>query len=457
MRNRQRKSGGRNPFLPVGWHIPDGEAHVLSDGKLYLYGSCDQNEGQFCSTEYYVAATEDLCSWEMYGPSFDAGQISWPGVSRPHSSLSGVQSFDELPEHIRSYLPDEAKEIPIEQIVEAIERAAAQNVPVHRLLYAPDAIEKNGRYYLFFCCSDDSEGVAVSNHSTGPFQNPIRLAVSGIDPAVFVDDDGQAYYYWGQFCAHGAKLSPDMTSILEETIVYDLLTEKKHHFHEGSSVRKRGDTYYYVFTDVSRGKPTCLGYATSKSPLGPFTYQGVIIDNANCDPGSWNNHGCIEKFREQWYVFYHRSSRNSQYMRRACAERITFDENGLIPEVRMTSQGAGLPFVCGERIPGNMACEVSGGSYVVDKKDERSFVRIRKGGTATFRYIASERRIQKATLFGEPETPVRIWMNGRLAGKGNSAQAIDLNVEAGNYEVSIECEKDFFLYDFILFDSAENQ
>ena len=91
----------------------------------------------------------------------------------------------------------------------------------------------------------------------------------------------------------------------EGAVVHDLVTEEEHYFHEGSSMRKIRDTYYYVYADMERGKPTALGYSTGKSPLGPFTYRGIVIDNDHCDPESWNNHGSIECVNGQWYVFYH--------------------------------------------------------------------------------------------------------------------------------------------------------
>ena len=199
-------------------------------------------------------------------------------------------------------------------------------------LFAPDCICKNGKYYLYFCMSDETEGGAVADTPEGPFTNAVQLPGTGIDPAVFIDDDGTAYYYWGQFNSYGARLTSDMMHIEEGSVVDNLLTEQEHHFHEGSSMRKRNGIYYYVFADISRGKPTCLGYATAKSPLGPFAYQGVIVDNSNLNPESWNNHGSIEKINGQWYVFFHVSTKG-QYMRKACMMPIEFDENGLIREV----------------------------------------------------------------------------------------------------------------------------
>lgn len=103
------------------------------------------------------------------------------------------------------------------------------------LLFAPDCIYRNGKYYLYFCMPDDSEGVAVSDKPEGPFQSPVQLPCGGIDPAIFIDDDGQAYFYWGQLFSHGVKLNEDMVSFERENIVDDLVTEENHYFHEGSS------------------------------------------------------------------------------------------------------------------------------------------------------------------------------------------------------------------------------
>jgi hypothetical protein len=254
-------------------------------------------------------------------------------------------------------------------------------------LFAPDAIERDGKYYLYFCLSDDSEGVAVASSPLGPFALVGRLPVSGIDPAVFLDDDGTAYYYWGQHHAKAARLTRDLCAVDQTSIVENIVTSEQHSFHEGSSVRKRDGLYYYVFADESRGKPTALGYATSTRPLGPFVYRGIIIDNVGCDPQTWNNHGSIEEFQGKWYVFYHRSSRNSRSMRRVCAEPITFTEDGAIPEVSMTSQGPGDPFQAGEFIPAWSTCGLTGTAYLDVFEKSEALVSISDGDTAAFRYI----------------------------------------------------------------------
>jgi hypothetical protein len=179
-----------------------------------------------------------------------------------------------------------------------------------------------------------------------------------------------------------------MMELVEGSIVENLITEEQHFFHEGSSMRKRGDTYYLVYACMERGKPTSLGYATSKSPLGPFEYKGIIVDNDGCDPQSWNNHGSIEEINGHWYVFYHRSSRNSRKSRRMCIEPITFNEDGTINEVRMTSQGAGRAFGLGEPIHAFRACGLTGNCHIApDGNLVEGLVGIKDGDTAVFRYV----------------------------------------------------------------------
>ena len=99
-------------------------------------------------------------------------------------------------------------------------------------------------------------------------------------------------------------------------------------------------------------------------PLGPYRKCGVIVDNVYCDPQTWNDHGSIEEFNGQWYVFYHKASQNSFTWRRVSIEPIEFDENGLIKEVEMTSQGAFGPLDAFSTIPARTACRIMGTSYI---------------------------------------------------------------------------------------------
>lgn len=315
-----------NPLLDRKYFIPDGEAHVMPDGRIYLYGSKDElGNSIYCSKQYRVFSCDNvnLEDWKDHGISFENtaenGDVPW------------------------------GKD---------------------KLLFAPDAIYNKGKYYLYFCTNGDCEGVAVADKPEGPFKNaqPIKIADGdSIDPAIFVDDDGSVYYFWGQFHLRGAKLKEDMCTIDESTLTTSILTEQEHGFHEGSSVRKRNGKYYIVYADISRGRATCLSYAMSDNPLGPYKKCGTIIDNIYCDPQTWNNHGSIECYKDQWFVFYHRTTQNNVHSRRACAEPIFFNEDGTINEVEMTTNGASAPLNAFMTIDASLACRMKGNLYIETK------------------------------------------------------------------------------------------
>jgi hypothetical protein len=302
-----------NPLLPKPYFIPDVEARVMPDGRIYLYGSFDiSGETFYCSPKLHVFSSENLRDWIDHGISFTKAEAHSPTLTR---------------------------------------------------LFAPDCIEKDGQYYLYYCGDDWCEGVARSDQPNGPFTDakPITGADrDGIDPALLKDDDGQVYYYWGQFSLRAARMNPDLSSLDPETFRSNLLNEREHGFHEGASVRKREGKYYLIYTDIGvTGKATCLSYAISDHPLGPFHRIGPIIDNSGCDPGTWNNHGSIEQFRGNWYVFYHRSYHGNRHNRRVCVEPIFFDDEGYIDPVIMTTQGVEGPLDPTRKMEAFRAAEIS--------------------------------------------------------------------------------------------------
>lgn len=306
-----------NPALPRDIFIPDSEARVMPDGRLHVYGSLDMSgDTEFCSTSYLGFSTGDGVHWEKDGIIFSTD----PG-----------------------------------------EQAEVYGYSQPLTLGAPDCVYKDQKYYLYYCTYGNGERVAVADRPEGPFQDlgPVVPADGdGIDPAVLVDEDGSVYYFWGQYSLKGGKLKEDMLTIDSESIRENILTEHEHGFHEGASIRKISHRYYMVYTDISRGKATCLSYAISNHPFGPYEKQGVIIDNIGCDSENWNNHGSIECFQGDWYVFYHRSSQNSIYNRRLCIEPIIIQENGRIEEVIMTSGGISGDLSAFGRIDASIACRL---------------------------------------------------------------------------------------------------
>ena len=367
-----------NPVLPRNHFVPDGEAHEMPDGRLYVYGSYDVSGAKrYCSDVLHVFSTDDMVHWTDHGVSFCCSDIPW--------AEDGCS------------------------------------------LFAPDCIHRDGKYYLYFCLSNNAEGVAVADQPWGPFTDPQPIAPANgdsIDPAIFVDDDDQAYYYWGQYALRAAKMNADMRTLDETSLQHRLIDEKRHGFHEGASVRKRNGLYYLVYTDISRGRATCIGYAVSRSPLGPYEYKGIIIDNTGCDPETWNNHGSIAEYKGQWYVFYHRSSQNSRYSRRLCVEPITFEADGTIREVLCTTQGAEPPLKTGQWMAAADACRIAGnGSKSHIRPDERCpgeevLAVVSAEGWAAYRYVDFDRAVSEAVLEMEADGcgTVAVWADDELLG-----------------------------------------
>lgn len=362
---------GLNPFLPFSTYIPDGEPKVFGD-RVYLYGSFDRFRSGYCCGEYHVvsAPVGDLTDWTDHGVSFSAKDVSWSDA----------------------------------------------------LLYAPDALYHNGRYYLFFCMSDGSEGVAESDTPEGPFRNARRITlggepVTGIDPSV-LEDGGHVYYTWGQFHLNVGELGDDLCTLKPNSVRTDVLSnaDGREGFHEASSLRRLGDRYCMIYaseyTDAfpnHGARPTKLDYALSRSPYGPYERRGTVIDNEGCDPQSWNDHGSVIRIGDAWYVFYHASSDNSQFSRRARVERLTVDEQaGSITQAVPTTNGF-LDVLLPRHITSPVnACRFFGGAYVTETPDGRfpaicradsgflySPIRFREGGyTLTLHCRAADMRLQ---------------------------------------------------------------
>ena len=338
-----------NPISPPGLYIADPEVRQMPDGRVYLYGSRDEPGRTWCSTSYHVLSTSDLVHWD------------------------------------------------VEQFSFATQGIGKQTDYTEKALYAPDCIHHEGKYYLYYCLEGggDDEGVAVGDSPYGPFvDGKIIKGAKGIDPSVFIDDDGQGYLFWGQASAKGAKLSKDMLSIEGE--VHDkLLTYKEHAFNEASSVRKRNGIYYYIYGGHQRhGESNCatLNYATATSPFGPYTYRGVIIDNFKSNKAVVNNHGSIVEINGEWYIFYHRPTHGWANMRKACVEPITFNPDGTVLEVEMTTQGVGGSINPLKRMDAARTCEMSGNLIIKVRRPNHDIPveylsEIRNGDYAHWRYF----------------------------------------------------------------------
>ena len=338
-----------NPYLPSWEYIPDGEPYVFGD-RVYVYGSHDFFNGYvFCMGDYmgWSAPVSDLSAWRCEG-------VIFPRTGDP------------------------------------------ANADGKMCLYAPDVTRgPDGRYYLYYVY--DKVGfvsVAVCDSPAGRFEflgyvhdkNGVRLGERPgdepqFDPGVLTEGD-RTYLYTG-FCGRGDKsrhgamctvLGPDMVTMLEEPVFVAPGCEyaegtgfEGHAFFEASSIRKRGNTYYFVYSSTVMHE---LCYATAQDPRGPFAYGGVIVSNNDLHIDTYkpadkpvafggNNHGSIVEIAGQWYIFYHRHTNGHVFSRQDCAEEIHFTADGKIPQVEITSCGLnGGPLKGEGTYPAYIACHL---------------------------------------------------------------------------------------------------
>ena len=302
----------------------DPTARVFNN-KVYLYPSHDivpsqgQRQDWFCMADYHVFSSENLAEWTDHGVILSQEQVPW-------------------------------------------------GKPDGYSMWAPDCVEKAGKYYFYFPDAPREGrgfaiGVAVADSPVGPFvcePEPIK-GISGIDPCVLVDNDGKAYIYWSGMGIRGARLKANMKE-LEGKLTEVKMPRREgapemppvmmggeemkglpEGFKEGPFAFHRGDWYYLTFPWVRKEKGTeTLAYAMSKSPLGPWDFKGIFM--AEHEDGCWTNHHSFVEYKGQWYLFYHHNdlSPNDDKRRSARIEKVTFNDDGTIPEIKPTLRGAGI-------------------------------------------------------------------------------------------------------------------
>jgi Beta-xylosidase len=316
------------PNVPLVKHMytADPSAHVF-EGKLYIYPSHDldhdnqsnDNGDQYDMEDYHVLSLDDMdADCVDHGEALHLKNIPW---------------------------------------------ASAQ-------LWAPDAAFKNDTYYLYFPARDRDGvfriGVATSASPAGPFApQPDYIQGSfSIDPAVFVDDDGKAYMFFGGLWGgqlekwqtgtfvpdaegpaadqpalgpRAALLSDDMLSLAETPKEISIVDEagspipagdEERRYFEGPWVHKYNGLYYLSY---STGTTHRIVYAVSDKPMGPYTYKGVILHPVI----GWTTHHSIVQFKDKWYLFYHDSSLSGGADNKRSVKycELTYNEDGTIAAI----------------------------------------------------------------------------------------------------------------------------
>ena len=294
----------------------DPTARVFKD-KVYLYPSHDifppegQRQDWFCMEDYHVFSSENLTDWTDHGVIVTQNKVPW-------------------------VKPDSYS------------------------MWAPDCIERNGKYYFYFPSAPKDGrgfgiGVAISDSPEGPFiPEPENIkGISGIDPCVLQASDGNAYIFWG--AGRCAKLKPNMKELADDTPTetvkwgdhefelsgVNCLKDLPNRQAEGPFAFEYNGNYYLTYPYV-RENTEVLGYAMSKNPMGPYEYKGLIMPEH--DNGCWTNHHSIINYKGQWYLFYHRNhfSPRDDKRRSVCIEKLFFNPDGTIQEVKQTMRGVGI-------------------------------------------------------------------------------------------------------------------
>ena len=297
-------AAAQNPFI-TNQFTADPTARVFN-GRVYVYPSHDilarQGHGRvgwFCMEDYHVFSSSDLTNWTDHGVIVSQNKVNWVDST----------SFS---------------------------------------MWAPDCIERNGKYYFYFPASmkaglgrGSSIGAAIAENPAGPFTpqpEPIKN-VRGIDPNLFIDKNGQAYMYWAMGNIFVAKLKENMLELDSDPQVVGELPSQG--LKEGPFLFERNGIYYMTYPHV-QNKIERLEYAVGDNPLGPFKVTGVIMDESST--GCWTNHQSIIKFNNQWYLFYHHNDLSPKFdkNRSIMVDSLFFNEDGTIRKVAPTLRGVGL-------------------------------------------------------------------------------------------------------------------
>ena len=293
----------------------DPTARVFN-GKVYLYPSHDikppvgQRQDWFCMEDYHVFSSENLTDWTDHGVIVTQNKVPWV---RPNSYS----------------------------------------------MWAPDCVERNGKYYFYFPSAPQAGGgfavgVAIADSPEGPFipePEPIK-GINGIDPCVLQASDGNAYIFWGN--GRCAKLKPNMKELADdnpkekvkwgnreiEMVGVNCLQGLPNRQAEGPFAFEYNGNYYLTYPYV-RENTEVLGYAMSKNPMGPYEYKGLIMpEHENC----WTNHHSIVNYKGQWYLFYHQNafSPSDDKRRSVQIDKLYFNPDGTIQEVKKTMRGVGI-------------------------------------------------------------------------------------------------------------------
>lgn len=294
-----------NPVITTRYSA-DPSARVFND-TLYIYPSHDRDEAEWFDMEdYYVYSTTDMVHYKEEGLIFEPlKQTKW----------------------------------------------------AKSMMWAPDCVAKNGKYYFYFPTDQDHIGVAVGDSPKGPFKDALGKPLISrnspgvsaprdfIDPCVFTDDDGTSYLLVGQNALNIVRLNEDMISYDDKPVVLDNVKELPYFF-EAIWMHKYKGKYYLSYSTGANYQKTApqLGYAMADHITGPYQFKGFILGPVS----SGTNHHSIVEYKGRWWLFYHTAARylstvpedsinwgHATFRRSVCAAPLYYNEDGTIRQVEV--------------------------------------------------------------------------------------------------------------------------
>ena len=388
--------GAQNPIIRD-QYTADPTARVFN-GRMYLYPSHDivspvePEKKWFSMEDYHVFSSDNLTDWTDHGVIVTQNKVPW--VQRDSYAM-----------------------------------------------WAPDCVEKDGRYYFYFPAAPRGKerkgfgvGVAVAQHPEGPFMpmwRPIE-GLHGIDPCVLIDPkDGKAYIYWAGMGMWMARLKDNMMELDSEPQQLQKLPEG---FKEGPFVFSRGGKYYYTFPWV-RDSTETLAYAMGDSPMGPFEFKGVIMDESPV--ACWTNHHSIVEYCGQWYLFYHHNdySPNFDKLRSARCDRLYFNADGTIQKVTPTLRGVGVS-QARSRLQIDRYSRIAGGADIAFLDTTNYFlgwktVFPKRGAAVEYDDVDfGTEAVKEAVVRVNTTRPATIRLSAQLAGATTQSWTADLKIPA---------------------------
>lgn len=300
-RNRIHRTGG-NPIITS--HFTADPAALVHNERVYLYTGHDvapDNDSSYRMHDWLCFSSTNMVDWEEHGSPLSVKDFSWAKADA----------------------------------------------------WASQVIQRDGKFYWYVSVEHSERGkaigVAVSDSPTGPFKDARGSALvsndmtkatdigwDDIDPTVWIDDDGQAYLFWGNQKCYWAKLKRNMTELDGE--IHVIADDQVRGFTEAPWIHKRGATYYLSY---ATGFPEKLSYSTADKITGPWTPRGRLAEGAQ---NSNTIHQAIITFQGNDYLFYHSGMNQhpnvgGSYRRTVCLDLLHYNDDGTMKRVIQTTEG----------------------------------------------------------------------------------------------------------------------